>query len=868
MNGEVSFPSSIQNDQYTVIIEQSGRTYNTSGHLISVGKKKQFSGWVILLSSVQHEVSGFLPSILPFLLEKEWAFEIPLSPLTSKKFINGDYGLERMGTVVTIFPENDEQAIEIINSIQGRTTSCNYTTIPKSIHIINNIFVRKAEFNAIEAQSQDGTPLWLVINIDNSISPQNLEHYDGDTKDWPFTGFLKEKPVRISNPKIIKDKVIVTKKIREAFKGNVYKGLYFKNLFKPIWCLIKEGKSNYFVNAHNKDARDNIEWHYKIISKLKTEKITNIPFDLIHDNDVSYIITSYLRGEEINYTITKIYSIKSWEELTSENKNKLFKLLLQCIDIIATLHHHNIIHRDISSNNFLVKKENVKIIDFSLSYDQTDPDGSKSSFWGRTMGFSERNKTEAQLETPDKAEDIYSLGCLMIYILTGIYPSLLTGNNDRLLSDLSQHINNPTILNIINRCIGDSHNRPTILEIAEEMKKISVSLHGDSRGKQEFYEKDKTLENLEKLIRFSTSPDYLDEKGRWTSVFNSTASGVITSKTDRQVSPWLQTGISGIMLCLSDSIVQDTLRSKLQNVMQVNADVLFNTVASHEKVLKGLFTGVYGIPTALSYAVSNHLLDITPEKINSIFDSMIDLERKNLTLADGLSGLGLSMLLSNSFLPGCVPDKSAQKINAEILSNCEKINKSHRDFFLHFNANDLGQGGIGVIFYLLKYSNTYKDSFVQLFCQEKLEWLNSHPMHFPGNRSLTNGNLGLSILFLNGYNILNDNRHLKAGIKILNETINNFSKNDLGYANGIAGLGHCLLDTFHATSDEKWFQIAKSIKSYFDKLLIHHPDSSAYWYSDIAQNVSFDFFYGIGGIISFYNRFNNIQHSKGFHLLQ
>ena len=154
---------------------------------------------------------------------------------------------------------------------------------------------------------------------------------------------------------------------------------------------------------------------------------------------------------------------------------------------LSYLHARDIIHRDLSSNNILLTKHlTAKIADLGVAK-LIDPDGTRShTLAPGTLYFlpPEATSTRPQYSKP---VDVFSLGCVMIHLLTHEWPvpAAETHYDEVLgrkvvLSEIKRRqvyldcIAGPRKLKkLILLCLHDSSRlRPVIVQVCEEMKSL------------------------------------------------------------------------------------------------------------------------------------------------------------------------------------------------------------------------------------------------------------------------------------------------------------------------------------------------------------------------------------------------------------
>ncbi len=143
-----------------------------------------------------------------------------------------------------------------------------------------------------------------------------------------------------------------------------------------------------------------------------------------------YIVMEYLERQ----TLTEIQS----SGLLPQNQAiRIFKGILKGV---GAMHRHNLVHRDLSPNNCMVlaTTDDVKIVDFGLVKPLSSIADEKLTVTGQILGTAAYISPEACMGgIPDKRSDIYSLGCLLYFLLTGRPPFIASSFDGFLI----QHVN-------------------------------------------------------------------------------------------------------------------------------------------------------------------------------------------------------------------------------------------------------------------------------------------------------------------------------------------------------------------------------------------------------------------------------------------
>lgn len=162
-----------------------------------------------------------------------------------------------------------------------------------------------------------------------------------------------------------------------------------------------------------KRAIEQFEREVHLLARLKHKNLANLVDAFIEDHR-AYLVLEYLDGPNLRDTI----------KLSGKLSNESFcAISLQLCEVLNYLHSFNppVVHLDVSPENAIVLADGTaKLIDFNTS---SDGSGLRTKLIAGKQRYMppEQYRNEASPQC-----DIYSLGCTMFFMLTGIEPEPLT----------------------------------------------------------------------------------------------------------------------------------------------------------------------------------------------------------------------------------------------------------------------------------------------------------------------------------------------------------------------------------------------------------------------------------------------------------
>ncbi len=195
-------------------------------------------------------------------------------------------------------------------------------------------------------------------------------------------------------------------KIYESKNSTIYKGVY--NGFEKK-VLIK------FLN---------IETH----SEEQILKLNN-EYEFTHNLGISGVrkVLKKDKKDEQNILISEYFEGQTLKDFINQD-NKFELLIKVAINISQTLgeiHQHNIIHKDINSNNILInKKHEIKIIDFGLAtkYTLKTQNQFNPKHIEGTLAYISPEQTGRMNRSVDTRSDLYSFGVILYEMFTKQLP--------------------------------------------------------------------------------------------------------------------------------------------------------------------------------------------------------------------------------------------------------------------------------------------------------------------------------------------------------------------------------------------------------------------------------------------------------------
>ena len=225
----------------------------------------------------------------------------------------------------------------------------------------------------------------------------------------------------IEKGRILNDTYEIIEPIGEGGAGQVFLA-WHKNLEKKV--VVKKIKENYVVRINERGEAD-------ILKRLHHQYLPQV-YDFIQMGNEVYTVIDYIDGNTLMDYI---------DEGIRFDEAQIVKWLKQLCEALDYLHTQNppIIHSDIKPSNVMVDVSgNICLIDFNISFDESD----MKKISGYTAGYASPEQVrKVQLYTSggnyldvhlDAKSDIFSLGATIYHLMTTENPIKAMGDGGSL----------------------------------------------------------------------------------------------------------------------------------------------------------------------------------------------------------------------------------------------------------------------------------------------------------------------------------------------------------------------------------------------------------------------------------------------------
>jgi len=211
--------------------------------------------------------------------------------------------------------------------------------------------------------------------------------------------------------------------------------LYADKKIEVVRALRGDSQQTPFIlKVLQKDATSSLQHEYELFRHLKKKEVQGIvsPNSLILQHDSSLLELENIPG-------------KLLEDFIKDHPLDLktfFRIALQLVEIIANLHHANIIHKDIKPSNFIIDPETLQVtlldLRISTQLSTMNQEYINPHLLQGTLAYISPEQTGRINRPIDYRTDFYSLGIMFYQMLTGELPFQTEGALELVYSHIAK----------------------------------------------------------------------------------------------------------------------------------------------------------------------------------------------------------------------------------------------------------------------------------------------------------------------------------------------------------------------------------------------------------------------------------------------
>lgn len=412
-------------------------------------------GWKIHVSASACEASTMLASVLPLVREHRCSFKVPQNLRCVVAINSGEVGEWQSGKVLTVYPNSDEQARQLVTQLaHAWPSSCGpIVSTDRLIENANAISLRYGVFwGGNQLIDEDGFYKSALITPEGTL--------EIDRREFGYFGPIwappppHEKLVSVAQHSAtlveVEDRCFLkVALLQPSPSGRVYLGVCNQTLETVVIKTCRQGMGQ---DLNGIDKRQRLTNEKRVLDALANTSMS----------------TRVIRPkQEIeNALVVEFVDGLALSSLPQQDQINILPLFAHQVQL---LHDEGFVHRDLKLSNAILSKNSnsVFLIDFELSA----AIGTESPISGGTLGYIPPESMEANSH---QSYDCFALGICICHAYMGIDPATKPIGAGRLIGIL-QALGEFEVSSLVKQLISVDHTkRPAARIVSECLKRISA----------------------------------------------------------------------------------------------------------------------------------------------------------------------------------------------------------------------------------------------------------------------------------------------------------------------------------------------------------------------------------------------------------
>jgi tRNA A-37 threonylcarbamoyl transferase component Bud32 len=420
-------------------------------------------GWKLHVSATVNSAESVLRRVLAVLEQDGTNFKVAASHADLDTLNQGFAGLGQIGKFVTVYPQDDDQAVRLAVALHDATKGLAGPAIlsDRPLRRGSLVHYRYGSFSPRNVRLSTGEVVPAVLAPDGTLVREERGSKYARPP-WAVDPCARTMVAgRLDSHRIVAGRYLATGTLHQSPHGAVYSAV---DVLDERPCVLKRAYRHACVGMAGRDAQSDLQHEAEVLARLEAAPGFPTPFGLTeHDGDL-YLVLEPLEGRTVSELV---------EHLTAEARHlprdEFVSLGRSLAEALQVVHNHALVHRDVKADNVLVAPDgSIRLIDFALAKEIGAPPAMET---GGTRGYCPPEQALGQ--SPAVTDDVWALGALLYYVATGADPRIaprpfaLLERPVALLNPLVDR----QIERVINRCLtSEPTNRfPSMRDVAAEL---------------------------------------------------------------------------------------------------------------------------------------------------------------------------------------------------------------------------------------------------------------------------------------------------------------------------------------------------------------------------------------------------------------
>lgn len=367
-------------------------------------------GWKLHLSATAWSAEEVLRRALPVLLAERAAFKVAPSSRAVESLNEGEGGLSQIGKFMTVYPRDDEQAVRIAVALDRATEGLRGPRVPsdRPLRPGSLVHYRFGSFVDRVTQAPTGELVSMLTTPTGELEPERRGSRYA-VPDWAVDPFAGAGSSDERTPLAGRYVPVVT--LHRSPRGTVQLAA---DLEAGRPCVLKQAFRDARVTADGVDARDHLRREAELLQRFGPDPSLPAVIEVLeHEGDL-YLAMERLEGETLSRHVSG--SARTGRLPPEERVIEWGRALARTI---GRIHGAGFVYRDLTSLNVIVGPDGeLALVDLELV---REAGSAPSPFGAGTHGYC--SPQQARGESPAVSDDVYSLGAVLYFALTGAEPA-------------------------------------------------------------------------------------------------------------------------------------------------------------------------------------------------------------------------------------------------------------------------------------------------------------------------------------------------------------------------------------------------------------------------------------------------------------
>jgi hypothetical protein len=550
-------------------------------------------GWKLHVSASVWSAEVVLRRALPVLFAANVTFKVAASPTVLARLNKGEGGLSQVGKFITVYPNDDTQAVRLAVALNEATQGLRGPLIASDRALSPNglVYYRYGAFGRRYIRTPLGEFLLALRTPEGKLMPDRREA-TYRPPEWASDPFIAAGVTveQSDGSPLVCDRFLVVAAWQRTPRGAVHLAV---DVTMGRRCVLKTAPRDALLALDGRDACDALRHEAAILARLAPDDRFPTVFELVECGNELLLVLEDIESETLQQYVGELIStgrMLSTEQLVTWGR--------ELAAMLATIHSKGFVYRDLKASNIIVTPdERLRLVDFGIAHELV---GEARPFGIGTRGYV--SPQQAACEPVAVADDIYSLGALLYFLATGAEPTLAP--NAFALMNRPLTLLNPTVAprlaNIVAHCLSTERDErfPSMAAVDVALSELGLRtctqlVHADAQPQLE-PETTARAGSFRMARQLGDTLATVAHSGReGDSMWASTHSlGVETQPHDIGI------GSAGPVLALAELVAQFG-DPRQRGVLKEGAHWLATAPSPPEFFLPGLYVGEAGLGAAL-----------------------------------------------------------------------------------------------------------------------------------------------------------------------------------------------------------------------------------------------------------------------------